>query len=139
MNHTQNQPNQKQQRPKKSPAEWLTSIIATSILAAIAGLVIYQWLTKQESPPVVAVTSSGKIREAQGDFYVPFTVTNTGGETAASVQIIAELKSQGQVVATGEQQIDYLSSGEIEKGAFVFNSNPSEGELILRVASYKSP
>jgi len=74
-----------------------------------------------------------------GHFYVPFAVTNTGGGTAASVQVIAELRFQGKVEATGEQQFDFLSNGETEKGAFVFNRNPRDGELILRVTSYKLP
>ncbi|MBZ8178696.1 TIGR02588 family protein, partial [Oscillatoria salina IIICB1] len=30
-------------------------------------------------------------------------------------------------------------SGEVQKGAFVFSRDPNEGELIVRVASYKLP
>ena len=40
---------------------------------------------------------------------------------------------------TGEQQIDFLSGGEIEEGAFIFSHHPQEGKLIVRVASYKLP
>lgn len=108
-------------------------------MVAIAGLVVYQWLVKQDRPPVLSVARSGATRFSQGFFYVPFAVTNTGGGTAQSVQIIAQLRSKGKVEATGEQRIDFLSSGETEKGTFVFNRNPGDGELILRVASYQLP
>jgi len=70
---------------------------------------------------------------------VPFTVTNTGGETAESVQIIAELRVNGEVLESGDQQIDFLSSGETQEGAFIFSRNPTQGQLIVRSSSYKLP
>lgn len=139
MNQPQNFSSQNQQRPKRSPAEWVTFSIASFILIAVSGLVVYKWITKQDQPAILAITRTEGIRQAQGQFYVPFTVTNTGGETAESVQVVAELRLKGKVEETGEQQIDFLSSGETEEGAFVFSLNPGSGELTLRVASYKRP
>jgi uncharacterized protein (TIGR02588 family) len=43
------------------------------------------------------------------------------------------------VEESGEQQIDFLASGEKEEGAFVFSRDPRQGELVMRVASYKLP
>lgn len=123
----------------RSPAEWITFTIASLILLAIAGLVVYEWLAKIKQPPLLSVTLSATTREVQGNYYIPFVVKNSGGETAESVQVIAELRVNGEVEETGEQQIDFLSSGETEAGAFIFTRNPRNGELVLRVASYKSP
>ncbi len=128
-----------EQKPSRSPAERTSFTIALGILSAIIGLVLYQWLTQKNQPPVVSVTRKSEIREVPGQFYVPFSVTNTGGETAESVQVIAELRINGKVEEVGEQQIDFLSSGETEEGAFVFSRNPRSSELVLRVASYKLP
>lgn len=137
---SQTTPNPESSRPpQRSLAEWITFSIASLIMTAIAGLIIYVWLTKEKEPPLISVTQDGVTREAQGNFYVPFAITNTGGGTAASVQVIAELRVQGEVEESGEQQIDFLSGGETESGAFVFTRNPKEGELVLRVASYKLP
>ncbi|HEY9741523.1 MAG TPA: TIGR02588 family protein, partial [Coleofasciculaceae cyanobacterium] len=122
-----------------SPAEWTTFSIALLILAAIVGLVIYKWLTQKNQPPVLSISSSSEVREAPGQYYVPFSVKNTGGETAESVQVIAELRINGDVEESGEQLIDFLASGEKEEGAFVFSRNPRQGELVVRVASYKRP
>ncbi|HEY9873802.1 MAG TPA: TIGR02588 family protein [Candidatus Obscuribacterales bacterium] len=127
------------EKPPRSLPELVTFGIATFILSAIVGLVVYSWLNHKDRPPVVYVTRKSEIRQVQGQYYVPFAVSNTGGETAESVQVIAELRVGGEVEETGEQQIDFLSSGETEEGAFVFSRNPGEGELILRVASYKLP
>ncbi|MEG3896996.1 MULTISPECIES: TIGR02588 family protein [unclassified Microcoleus] len=128
-----------EQQPKKTFAEWATFAIACSILSILTGLVIYNWVTKKQEPPIISVTRNTPIRETQGQFYVPFTVTNTGGETAESVQIIVELRVNGEVLESGDQQIDFLSSGETEEGAFIFSRNPSQGELIVRSSSYKQP
>ncbi|NEQ19382.1 MAG: TIGR02588 family protein [Microcoleus sp. SIO2G3] len=78
-------------------------------------------------------------REVNGQFYVPFEVVNTGGETAESIQIMAELQMNGEVEETGDIQIDFLSSGEKEKGAFIFSHDPRQGQLTIRVSSYKLP
>lgn len=130
---------QDQQRPKRSPAEWTTFSIATLILAVLIGLVLYAWFTKKDQPPVLSVTPIDAARTAPGQFYVPFEVTNTGGETAETIRVIAELEVNGEVVEDGEQEIDFLAKGEKEEGAFVFSRNPREGELTLRVAGYKLP
>ncbi len=126
-------------KSKTNLAEWVTFAIASSILATIIGLVIYSWLTKKQEPPIISVTRNTPILEEKGQFYVPFAVVNTGGETAESVQIIAELRVKGEVVESGDLQIDFLSSGETEAGAFIFSRNPSQGELIVRSSSYKLP
>lgn len=130
---------QDEDRPPRSPAEWLTFSIALLILTSVVGLVGYQWITQKHEPAVLSVTRKNEIQRSPGQFYVPFSVTNSGGETAELVQVIAELRINGKVEETGEQQIDFLSSGETEEGAFVFSRNPSEGEVVVRVASYKLP
>ncbi len=128
-----------QEQPKRSAAEWVTLSISLSILAVIVSLVAYIWINEKDQPPVLSVTNKQKIWEADGQFYVPFEIINKGGETAESVQLIAELEIPGKVTQTGEQQIDFLSRGEKEEGAFVFNEDPRKGQLTIRVGSYKSP
>lgn len=130
---------QTEPKPERSLAEWVTFSIALFILAIIISLVGYIWLNEEDKPPILSVTKKQMIREIDGKFYVPFEIVNTGGETAESVQIIAELQMADKVVETGEQQIDFLSDGEKEEGAFIFSQNPRQGQLTVRVASYKLP
>jgi uncharacterized protein (TIGR02588 family) len=127
-----------QQQPKRTLAEWVTFGIASLILAVIVSLVGYLWLNEKRQPPILGV-SNKTIREADGQFYVPFEVVNTGGETAESVQIMAQLQINGEVEETGDIQIDFLSSGEKEQGAFIFKRDPRQGQLIIRVTGYKLP
>lgn len=132
------QSNQSAQQDQRSPAEWTTFGIATVIVAAIAGLVVWDWLTAQNQPPILTVSQTGAVRTVADQFYVPFTITNSGGETAEAVQVMADLQLNGEE-ETGEQQIDFLSAGETAEGAFIFSQNPQQGVLTLRVASYKLP
>jgi uncharacterized protein (TIGR02588 family) len=129
-----------EQAQSRSPVEWVTFGIASAILAIVVCMVGFLWLDEtRKQPPDVAVVRSGNIRQATGQFYLPFSVTNSGGTTAESVQVMADLVVEGEVVESGEQQIDFLSGGETEEGAFVFTRNPQSGEVVLRIASYKLP
>lgn len=130
---------QTEQKPKRSIAEWVTFGISSLILVIIVSLVGYTWLNEKNQPPILSVTKKEIIREINGQFYVSFEVVNSGGDTAESVQIMAELLINGKITETGEQQIDFLSSGESEEGAFIFSQNPRQGELNMRVGSYKLP
>ena len=121
-----------------SIAEKISFLIASAILLAVLGGVGYLWVRdRNQEPPILQVTS--KTTPRQGQYYVPFTVTNTGGETAAAVQVIAELRVDGVLVEWGNQQVDFLSSQEEVEGTFLFLRNPKAGELTVRVASYQSP
>ncbi|MDX2231812.1 MAG: TIGR02588 family protein [Leptolyngbyaceae cyanobacterium bins.349] len=133
------EPQPEGKRPPRSMAEWVTFGVASLALGAIAGLVIYSWTTERDQPPMLTLSRPEPIRQHKGQFYIPFEIVNTGGETAESVQVVAELKRNGNVEETGDLQIDFLARNEREKGAFVFTQNPQDGDLVLRVSSYKVP
>jgi len=126
------------QPESRSTAELISFAIASAMLIAILGAVGYLWISdRNQDPPALEVSS--RLEPRQDKFYVPFTVTNTGGETATTVQIIAELRMNGEVVEWGEQKIDFLSRKEEAQGAFIFVRDPRLGELTVRVASYAMP
>lgn len=122
-----------------STAEWVSLAIAATLLVSIIGLVLRLWVSEQQQQPPILSVSYAEARSAQGNFYVPFEVVNTGGATAESVQIIAELQINGVVVESGEQILDFLSSQEQADGAFVFTHDPQQGKLSVRIASYQNP
>lgn len=124
---------------QRSLAEWVTFGAAAALLCAVIGIIIYDWAVTPPSAPVLSAKLARNIERINGQFQVPFEVTNTGGQTAESVQVIAELIRDGEVIEDGEQQVDFLSAGESEEGAFLFTKDPGDAELILRVGSYKLP
>ncbi len=131
-------PSEKAEMSEQSPAELISFLISSVILAGVLGTVLFLWVRDlNPKPPILEVQSN--VEERQGRYYVPFTVINTGEETAEAVQVIAELKVNDTVVEWGEQQIDFLSSQEEAEGAFIFVRSPNSGELTVRTASYKLP
>lgn len=137
--NTQTEAAQGDDKVGRSPAEWVTFGIASTILSTVIGLILYVWLGQQRQPPILSVTHEDTIREANGQFYVPFMLKNKGGETVESVRVIAELETNNGVKEESEQEIDFLSGEERQEGAFIFSKNPKNGNLNLRVTSYKLP
>lgn len=137
----QNEP--KRQKPalskRRSPAEWLTLTISTLVLSAIVALVLYDWQLSKNLPPAFQVEVTETARLTAGQYYVPFTLRNTGGRIARTVQVIAELNLPDGTAENGEQQFDFLSGNERKKGSFVFEHNPQDGTLVIRVASFGLP
>ncbi|MGF1567038.1 MAG: TIGR02588 family protein [Nodosilinea sp.] len=124
---------------QRSTAEWVTFLVAASILLGLVSLIVYDWQVNQNRPPAFAVHVSEAVRVTDGRYYVPFVITNTGGRIAHGVQVTAELHVADADDETGEQHLEFLSGHEQKEGSFVFIHNPDAGELVVRVASYRLP
>lgn len=126
------------ERTSRTVAEWVTLSVAIAVLAGLMGLILYDWQVNQNRPPAFRVEVTEPARVADGRYYVPFSIINTGGRIARLVQVSAELQTDAGT-ETGEQQVDFLSGNERKRGSFVFGHNPQEGTLRVRVASYQMP
>ena len=131
-------------KPKKnhlhrSFAERVSLTISLSIFSLLIILICYTWFTGDDNPPVLSVNKDVKIRQVEQQFYVPFTVSNSGGATAESVEVVAKLLAKNGDIETARQEIDFLSRKEKRQGEFIFINDPQQGELTVRVASYKLP
>ncbi len=123
----------------RSLAEWITLALSTLVLAAIVCLVLYDWQLSKNLPPAFEVALLEPARVTEGRYYVPFTLRNTGGRIARTVQVMATLHLANGTDETGEQQVDFLSGNERKQGGFVFEHNPQMGDLDVRVASFGLP
>ena len=124
---------------RRSLAEWFTFALSACILLGLVGLIVFDWQANQSRPPAFAVEITDTARIANGRYYVPFAITNTGGRIARTVQVTAALQLPSGEQEAGEQQIDFLSGQERKRGSFVFTHDPQSGELLVRVASYRLP
>ncbi|HEY1011529.1 MAG TPA: TIGR02588 family protein [Herpetosiphonaceae bacterium] len=124
---------------KRTGAEWTAFGVAAAILLAVLGAVGYLWADQGDGEPQIEISQAGEIRQRGDSFYVPFEVRNLGGATAAEIQLEAELTGADGEPEPASQQIGFLAGGETERGAFVFSSDPRQGELTLRVAGYLDP
>lgn len=132
--------NQKQTtKLRQSLAEKVSFFVSLFIVATIVASIGYTWLSGDTNPPTLSVTTGADLRKARQQYYVPFTVSNVGGSTAESVEVVAQLLLDDGNIETGSQQINFLSRKEQRKGEFIFTHNPQQGQLTIRVASYKLP
>ncbi|HVF32723.1 MAG TPA: hypothetical protein VM933_06790 [Acidimicrobiales bacterium] len=120
----------------RSAAEWFTFTVAALVVAAVIGLIAVE-IPGSKRPPAPTATT-GEVEERTGRFVVPVDVRNRGEATAAEVQVIATLVVDGQE-AEADQVVDFLSGGEVEELEFVFDDDPRDGDLEVRIAGYQLP
>lgn len=125
-------------RDPRTVAEWTALACSALLLAAVVGLIVVQMRgTRDPAAPTAVVV--GEVREVGDLHHVDVTVTNEGDETAANLQVSAELTVDGEVVTTADQTVDFLSGDEEEDLVFVFEDDPHDGDLTVAVTSFSRP
>lgn len=120
----------------RPPVEWVTFTVAVVIIGIVVALVATE-IPKSKTPP--APVAEPGVVEARGDRYVvPVVVHNRGQRTATDVQVRATLTVDGEE-HEGDQLVDFLSGGESEEVEFVFEDDPTDGELEVRVTGLGLP
>lgn len=119
-------------KPKRTSAEWTTFGVAVAILLVMMGAILAEALqTHDDAQPVAVVGQTTHI----GDQYqVQVTVENKGDKAASNVQVVASLGD-----TEGDQVVDFLAGGDDEELIFVFNDDPSAGELEVEVTGFTVP
>ncbi|MEO6124375.1 MAG: TIGR02588 family protein [Ilumatobacteraceae bacterium] len=136
-NNPSNDPSKRPKRVARNRVEWITFAVAAAIVVAIATLMVVQSFGPSD-PPAPVAELAGEPRDVDGRWFVPVDVRNLGDETAAEVQVTAELTFDG-VTSTGDQVIDFLGGDEVVHLTFGFDHDPARGKLVLRVTGFSQP
>lgn len=121
----------------RNVAERTTLVGACFVLTVMVGLVLSQMWGPDKSPAPVA-TIVGDPRKVGNLHHVLVKVSNRGDETAAAVQVSAELAIDGEST-TADQTIDFLARSEDEYLVFVFEDDPDQGALAITVSGFALP
>ena len=124
-------------RDPRTAAEWVTFAVAVVLVLGVIALVVSE-IPGGKAPPSPAVEVGG-VGERDGRFVVPVRVENRGERTAADVRVDATLTVDGEDVEEADLLVDFLSGGEKEDLEFVFDEDPDEGTLDVRVTGYRLP
>jgi uncharacterized protein (TIGR02588 family) len=124
------------EREPRTTAEWFTLAGSCAVLGVVVVLIVVQLLSSRDPAAPVAVLEG--TRRVGDVHHVEVTVTNEGDDTAADIQVNADLTIDGEVVSA-DQVIDFLSGGEDEDLVFVFEDDPAEGELEVVVSGFSVP
>ena len=84
------------ERPPRTAAEWWTFAVALALIGAVAGVILASWIAGPSGPAVLEAGPSGPPVKRGVVYRVPFEVRNTGGEAATDVQVVAELRIDGE-------------------------------------------
>lgn len=120
-------------------SEWFIAVVGAAVTLATIGFLVYEGIT---DPPGGApdLTVEADSLTAQGSkWVVRIQARNAGSETAASVRIVGELRSDSGVVETSEMTLDYVPEESSRTGALVFTHDPSGLDLEVRPTGYERP
>lgn len=124
----------------RTTAERVTLLVSSLVLVGLVSLVVWANARTGDAPPDIRVEAHiEQVRESETGYYVPITITNTGGNTAQNATVTGELTLSDGSTESGDVTIDFLAGGETEQATLVFSQDPSEGELTLMPVSYQIP
>jgi len=128
----------KSKRSKVTPrttAEWVSLIISLLLLACVVGIVVKLWVSETAKPARFKI-ETGAARNEAGQFYLEFTLTNEGDQTAAEVTVEGRIGDAGNE-ETSSTTFDFIPGHARHQGVLVFSVEPANAQL--RVASYQQP
>lgn len=119
----------------RTTAEWVSLVISLLLLGVVVGVIIKLWVSETREPARFKI-EAGAARNDAGQYYLPFTLTNEGDQTAAEVTV------EGRIAAAGGEEIssttfDFIPGHARQEGVLIFSSDPATAQL--RVASFQRP
>lgn len=128
------------EKSERTTAERITFIASLVILLGILGMAAWaSFRVGNAQPEIDVVAHLDKVRETDTGFYVPITITNTGGVTAQDVVVTGELDTGEGEPETAEVTITFLAGNESEEAEMVFTTHPAEGDFTIGPTSYVQP
>jgi len=119
--------------------EWVMFGLGSVLLLGTLGLLIYEALKFKDEPPSISVVVDS-VDPRQGEHGVPLTVRNTGGETAAAVEIQVTAYFRDGEQKQGHITFDFVPAHASAKGWVTFERPPEEADsLRARVLGYRLP
>lgn len=118
--------------------EWVIGALGLVIVTAVVGVLIYEAVAGDKSPPDIKLTVHS-IASLQNGFLVKVRAENIGGEPAARVSITAEVWEQSKVSESSETQFEHLPPHSFRDAGVFFQRDPRPNEIRLRALGYEVP
>lgn len=124
-------------KPVTNPIEWGVAAVSAVLLLALLTFLAYEVIDRNNTLPVFEL-SIEDIAEGPNSYAVIIEVFNAGHATAAAVEIEGTLTTGGET-AVSHVVLDYAPAESSRHATLLFDSDPREGELEMRVTGYTEP
>lgn len=118
--------------------EWVIGVLGLAIVTTVVGVLIYEAVAGDKSPPEVKLTVQS-IAPSKNGFLVKVRAENTGGEPAARVSIAAEVWEQTRILESSATQFEHLPPHSSREAGVFFQRDPRPNEIRLRALGYEEP
>lgn len=118
--------------------EWILAALGTVLVGVAISMMVYRATTLIETPPSFE-TSVESISPTSNGFVVAFRVKNTGSQTAAGVNIEANLEQSGQTVESSTATLTYVPGRSERHGGVFFTKDPGAHTVSIRALGYEKP
>ncbi len=124
-----------------SVAEWVTLSLSALIVGALVVVAVVEEVRLQESQEIgVRMTFATDQTEARGgQFYVPYTVRNTGAAAITAAEIWIQVYDGDRLAESAEVAVEFLPLQGTQEGMYVSNHDPTTHEFVVRVESLQVP
>lgn len=119
-------------------AEWVSLGIALLLLAGVFGAVIRLWVTSSNQPLRFNV-AVGEAYYVDGQYYIPFSVTNDSRKTAAQVAVEGRLIDEDKEETVATTTFNFIAARSKTEGVLIFNNVEDPTETKVRVTSFQQP
>ena len=130
-------PEVRRQQPPPNLFERVISWGSLLLLFATAAFLVRETL-QREVPPSFE-TSTRTVRAAQGRYYLPVVVENTGGQSVQNLQLRVELREGADVVATAEGALEWLPAHSQREVVVIFDRDPQRYRVVVVLEGYERP
>lgn len=120
---------------KRSKQEIVVTIISIIMVSVVAGVLIYQIITRESSPPDLIVTL-GISEVASQNYRVPVVVQNQGNTTAKMVKV--KISKDDDSKESVLLEFDYIPADSEVSGWVSFDEKLNQNELKAMVIGYGS-
>lgn len=118
--------------------EWVSAGVGLALTFGLIGVIGWEAMNADNSPPAVTVERLGVTRAAAG-YVLEIEVANTGGSPAAQVAVEGELTRPDGETETAQATFDYVPDHSVRKGGLFFAGDPRAGTLRLQAKGYVEP
>lgn len=126
-------------KPRRTPAaEWTAAGLGLALTLAVIGYSLWEALGGERGPPALAADVR-QVSETPAGFVATIRVRNTGGQTAAAVEVTGEFTGPDGAVHERRATFAYVPAGGEASGGMLFSQDPRRGRLTLTVHGYERP